>query len=341
MNQPTDSSAVSGDYVFGNRYPQDTVGSVMDPHYLSLNQNSTVKEAIEMIRFLCNNEVPILYAYVVDDTFRLMGVLVMRDLLISRDDMILKNVMKPDPYSINVNRKKDEVSKEVLEKGYLAVPIVDDEHHLLGAIKFGDILRYAKEEPYREMQKMFGAGSEESAYSSIFTKITKRLPWLNVNLATAFLAASVIGIFEEMIVKITALAMFLPIVAGQGGNAGAQSLAVVMRSLAVDKMPGRECLRVIFRECAAGVVNGMAIGVVTALCAWFWHHNPFLGLIVGAAITINSLIAVFFGSAIPIVMKRLGMDPAQCSSIILTTFTDVFGFFSLLGLALLFQSKLI
>lgn len=341
MSQQTDTFAVSDSYIFEDRYDKDTVGSVMDPHYLSFDQNSTVKEAIEMIRFLCNNEVPVLYAYVVDESFRLVGVLVMRDLLVSRDDMVLANVMKRDPYRINVHCKKDEVAKEAMEKGFLAVPIVDDDDHLLGALKFGDILRYAKEEPYREMQKMVGAGAEEGADSSVLTKISKRLPWLNVNLATAFLAASVIGLFEGMIAKITALAIFLPIVAGQGGNAGAQSLAVMMRGLALDQVPDREAWKVIFKECAAGIFNGIVVGAVTAFCAWLWNRNIALGIIVGAAIAINTLIAAFCGATIPILMKRVGMDPAQCSNIILTTFTDVFGFFTLLALALVFQNQLI
>lgn len=326
---------------FEGRYPEDSVGSVMDPHYLSFERTKTVKEAIDMIRFLSNHRVPVMYAYVVDEAFRLVGVLMMRDLLVAHDDVTLGEIMRQNPYCIHVLDKKEDVAKEAVQKGYLAVPVVDEEKRLLGALKFGDIMRYAKEEPYREMQKMVGAGAEESADSSVFTKIKKRLPWLNVNLATAFLAASVIGLFEGMIAKITALAIFLPIVAGQGGNAGAQSLAVVMRGLALDQVNDRETFKVIFKECAAGVVNGVVVGGVTAACAYAWNRNVTLGLIVGAAIAINTLIAAFCGATIPIVMKRLGMDPAQCSNIILTTFTDVFGFFSLLALALVFQSRLI
>jgi len=313
----------------------------MDPHYLSFRENSTVKEAVEMIRFLSNAGVPLLYAYVVDDNFCLKGSLVMRDLLVSRDDTVLKDIMKTDVYSVNVNQKREDVAKEAIEKKYLAIPIVSDEGHLLGIIKYGDIIDLAAEEQTKDILKMFGAGSEERPTSSILIKIAKRLPWLKVNLLTAFMAGAVIGIFEETIAKVTALAIFLPIIAGQGGNTGAQSLAVVMRGLALEQIPPGAAGKVIFREVLAGLFNGLAVGVVTGLAAWIWIGNPALGIIIGVAMVLNMVLATFFGAVIPLIMEKIGLDPAQCSSIVLTTFTDVIGFFLLLGLAVLFQSYIL
>ncbi len=323
------------------RYSPGTVGSIMDPHYLSFRETQTVREAIEMIRFLSNNGVPLLYAYAVDDEFRLKGVLIMRDLLVAADDTLIGDIMKKDIYAINVNRNKDEVAKEAIEKRYLAVPIVDDEGHLLGALKFGDIIHFAQEESSKDIQKLFGAGAEETAASPVAMKIAKRLPWLQINLATAFLAAAIIGMFEGMIAKITVLAAYLPIIAGQGGNTGAQSLAVVMRGLALNEIDKHDALKVVRREVAAGLVNGIAVGVVTGFACWIFNHNAWLGLVVGTAMVGNMIIAAFCGAVIPLIMKKAGMDPAQCSSIILTTFTDVFGFLILLSLASVFQALLI
>lgn len=143
------------------RYAPNTVGAIMDPHYLSFRETQTVREAIEMIRFLSNNGVPLLYAYAVDEEFRLKGVLIMRDLLVATDDTLIGDIMKKDVYAINVNRDKDEVAKEAIEKRYLAVPIIDDAGHLLGALKFGDIIHFAQEESSKDIQKLFGAGARK------------------------------------------------------------------------------------------------------------------------------------------------------------------------------------
>lgn len=323
------------------RYAPHTVGAVMDPHYLSFRLDQTVREAIEMIRFLSNSGVPLLYAYAVDEEFRLKGVLVMRDLLVAKDDALISEIMKADVYAINVNRSRDEVSKEAVAQRYLAVPIVDDAGHLLGALKFGDIIHFAQEEASKDILKLFGAGAEETASSSIKTKVKTRLFWLQVNLATSFAAAAIISMFEGLIAKVTVLAAFLPIIAGQGGNTGAQSLAVVMRGLALDEIGKGEALKVVWREVAAGVVNGVLVGITTGLVCWFFNHNAWLGLIVTGAMIGNMAIATLCGAVIPLIMKKVGLDPAQCSSIILTTFTDVFGFLILLSLAYAFQSKLL
>jgi magnesium transporter len=323
------------------RYAPHTVGAIMDPHYLSFRETQTVAEAIDMIRFLSNSGVPLLYAYAVDEEFRLKGVLVMRDLLVSRDDELIKDVMKSSVYSINVNRNKDEVAKEAIDKRYLAVPIVDDENHLLGALKFGDIIHFAQEEASKDIQKLFGAGAEETAGSRTWIKISKRLPWLLVNLATAFLAASIINMFQDIIVKVAVLAAYLPIIAGQGGNTGAQSLAVVMRGLALNEIERGAAFTVVRREVVAGALNGIAVGLVTGATCYFLDHNIWLGAVVAAAMIGNMAIATLCGAIIPLCMKRLGLDPAQSSSIILSTFTDIFGFLFLLALAANFQSKLI
>ncbi len=169
----------------------------------------------------------------------------------------------------------------------------------------------------------------------------KRLFWLHINLVTAFMAAGVVAVFESMIAKLTILAVFLPVVAGQGGNAGAQSLAVVMRGIVMREIPKGKTGRLILKEGGLGAVNGVVIGLVTAVVAWLWNGNPFLGLVIGLGMFFNLIFAGLSGASIPLLMKKMGIDPAQSSSIILTTVTDILGFLAFLGFAVVFQSYLV
>ena len=215
------------------------------------------------------------------------------------------------------------------------------QNHILGIIKAEQLLQGIQEEVSEDLQRMFGAGGDERTFSSIGFSLKQRLPWLHVNLATAFLAAAVVALFQDVIAQLTILAVFLPVVAGQGGNAGAQSLAVVMRGIVMRELPRHKVRRLILKEGGIGAINGLIIGVVTAIVAWVWHGNPYLGLVIGLGMLVNMIIAGLSGSSIPILMKAVGLDPAQCSSIILTTVTDVIGFFAFLGFAVLFKSYLI
>jgi magnesium transporter len=221
------------------------------------------------------------------------------------------------------------------------VPVVDHEGHILGIIKAEQLLQGVQEEITEDLQRMFGAGGDERVSSPILYSLKKRLPWLHVNLATAFLAAAVVALFEDVIARITVLAVFLPVVAGQGGNAGAQSLAVVMRGLVMREIPKEGFRQLVLKESLLGTISGAVTGVVTAAVAWVWHGNPWLGLVIGLAMIVNLFAAGLSGAAIPILMKRVGLDPAQCSSIILTTVTDVIGFFAFLGFAVVFQNHLL
>ena len=314
---------------------------MIDPYFLTCKRTSTVKDAVETIRLLANSKLSLNYAYVVDDSYHLVGVLNMRDLLFAHDNDILANVMLKDVYSVNAYRDREDVANEAVEKRFIALPVVDHEHHLLGTLKYSDLITATQEEATEDIQKMFGAGGEEKVDSSLFFTISRRLPWLHVNLMTAFLAAGVISFFEGTIARITVLAVFFPVVASQGGNSGAQSLAVVIRGLALDEISAENAKKIILKETIAGALNGVVIGLVTGLITWWWNGNGILGLIIGAAMILNMILAAFFGAFIPLAMKRVGFDPAQCSNIILTTFTDVCGFFLFLGLAVIFQDFLI
>ncbi|MEA3307564.1 MAG: magnesium transporter, partial [Elusimicrobiota bacterium] len=212
---------------------------------------------------------------------------------------------------------------------------------LIGVVNTKDLIESTEEEATEDIQILFGASPEERVYSPLGFKIRKRLPWLYINLLTAFLAGAVVAVFEGMISKLAVLAVFLPIIAGQGGNAGTQSLSVILRALVMREIKPSAAYKAVLAETSANLINGIGIGLVTAGVAWAWKGNPYLGLIVGIAMFINMSVAGLAGAFIPLTMKKLGYDPAHSSGIFLTTITDVVGFFSFLGLAWLFYDKLI
>ena len=321
-------------------YPPQTAGGMMSPGVLALSMSLTVEEAIRTLRGLVKKK-PLYYVYVTDSENRLQGVVGMRELILAHPHTLIESIMSKEVHSVPALLDREEVIKFAAKHRYLAIPVVDSENRLLGIIHSEDLIEAAEEEASEDIQKMFGAGGDEGALSSVPFSVKKRLPWLLVNLGTAFLAAGVVGIFENTIARITALAVFLPVVAGQGGNTGAQTLAVVIRGLALGEIEKSAVKRVLLKETSLGILNGIVVGLVTAGVGFFWERNPFFGLVIGLAMIANMFVACIAGAGIPILMRAFGWDPAQSSSIILTTVTDVMGFFSFLGLATLFQHLLI
>lgn len=321
-------------------YPPDTAGGMMSPGITTVTKDLTVGEAIRLIRH-AGKKKPLYYVYVTSAENRLEGVLGMRELLLADAHTRVSSVMQKELTTVQADTDREEVVKLATKHRYLTIPVVDRDQRPLGIIHSEDLMEAAGEEASEDLQKMFGAGGDEQALSPISFSIRKRLPWLQVNLATAFLAAAVVGLFENTIAQITALAVFLPVVAGQGGNTGAQTLAVVIRGLALGEIDRSLARRVIFKEASLGLLNGLTVGLVTAAVGWLWQGNPYFGLVIGLAMVVNMFLASVSGAVIPMAMRALGWDPAQSSSIILTTVTDVMGFFSFLGLATLLRHLLI
>lgn len=322
-------------------YPENSAGRIMSPDFLAFYEGIKVKEAVQRLRSIIQKGERVDYVYVVSSENKLVGVLIMRDLLLSNPDTPLSKIMHKQVFTVNAFMDREEIAHKVAQKPFLAMPVVDRENRILGTIKTNELLTHTEEEATEDIQKMFGAGGDERVFSPLSFTISKRLPWLHVNLATAFLAAFVISFFEDIIAKVTLLAVFLPVVAGQGGNSGAQSLAVVMRGLVTKEIQPSLAMRVIRKESFTGLLNGLILGIVTGLVAWLWEGNAYLGVVIGIAMVVNMVLAGFAGAAIPIGMKAIGLDPAQSSSIVLTTITDVVGFFAFLSLAVLFQSHLL
>lgn len=322
-------------------YPENSAGRIMTTEFLSFRSEIRVREALQKIRSQAQKKAPASYGYVVDEENRLVGVANLYDLIVAPSDATLGAVMRKNVFAVHPFMDREEVANELAQRKLFALPVVDQDNHLLGIVKSDRLLQQVQEQATEDLQKMFGAGAEERAFSPIRFSLRKRLPWLHVNLATAFLAAAVVALFEGIIAKITALAVFLPVVAGQGGNAGIQTLAIVMRGLVMREIPPQKVWALLGREALIGILNGVATGAVTAVIAYVWYGNPFLGLVIGLAIVVNMVAAGLAGAAIPLSMKAVGLDPAQSSGIFLTTVTDVVGFFAFLGFAVVFQHYLI
>lgn len=323
------------------QYPEGSVGRVVTTDFLSFDKQVLAKDAVSKIRSLSRKRRPASYAYVVDEQKHLLGVLNMLDLMIAQPGQTLESIMIKDVFSMHGFLDIQEAAADLARRKYFAAPVVDSENRIIGIIKAERLIKGVQEDTTKGLQQMFGAGRDEKPFSSIFFSLKKRLFWLHINLVTAFMAASVVALFEGIIAKLTILAVFLPVVAGQGGNAGAQSLAVVMRGIVMREIPKEKTRGLILKEGTLGAINGLIIGLVTAFVAWIWHGNPYLGLVIGLGMFFNLIFAGLAGASIPLFMKKIGIDPAQSSSIILTTVTDILGFLAFLGFAVIFQNLLV
>jgi magnesium transporter len=323
------------------QYPPDTAGGIMTPEVTALDEELTVEQAIEELRRLNEQLEQMFYVYVVDKRGHLVGVLSMRDLIMSRPEKKLSRVMRPTVVSVPATMDQEEVARVFRDRNYLAMPVVDDKNKLLGIITVDDVVDVIQEEATEDVQKMFGAGPEERLSSPWHFSFRKRVGWLIVNLGTAFMAGWVVSMFDPTISKLTVLAVYMPIVAGMGGNTSAQAMSVAIRGLSTGKVDRALLRHLIMREVMVGVLTGLSIGLITAVVAMLWQRKPMLGLVVGLALLINHTLASISGAGIPMLMKKLGFDPAQSATIFATTVTDIAGFFSLLGLAYLFMKYLI
>jgi magnesium transporter len=320
-------------------YSQDTAGGMMEPRVTAIPMDLTVKAAAAYLRKAPRQS--LFYLYVTDSDGKLAGVLNMRELMLAPPQDKIESLVHREILSVPETMTREEVITLIRRHRFLALPVVDSDGRLVGVIKHDEALRASQLEAFEDLQKMVGAGGDERALSPVSTVVKRRLPWLYVNLLTAFLAAAVVGLFEGTIQKVTALAVLLPIVSGQGGNTGAQALAVVMRGLALREIISGTAKRVIVKEVLAGLFNGIAIAVGTAGAVWIWSKNYGLALVILLSMIVNMVAAGLSGATIPLILRALNRDPAQSSSIFLTTVTDCVGFASFLGFAVIFMPLLV
>jgi magnesium transporter len=313
-------------------YPPESAGHLMDARVTTFRPDATVRQALATIRK--SRRPHIGQVYVVDDDGGLLGAVTLNDLALAGPRDTLGSLTKP-VRGVQVSASAEEVLEVLEASGSPSLPVVDFEGRLVGVIRQQGLIAAAREDATADLQTMVGVSKEERALSPPVFAVRKRLPWLQINLLTAFLAAFVVSLFEQTIAQVTALAVLLPIVAGQSGNTGAQALAVVMRGLALREIRVRHAVRIMMKELAVGGVNGVAVALVTALAVMLWSGSPALAAVIGIAMVTSMIVAGLAGAAIPLLLTTVGQDPAQSSSIILTTVTDVVGFLSFLGLATL------
>jgi magnesium transporter len=319
-------------------YPEDSAGRLMDPGINPVRVDLTVAEAIERLRRFGRREIRDLF--LVDDRGRLAGRVEIQDLVASEPGEPLRDISRPLLAAVQDLDPREDVVAILQRQPISALPVIDHSGRFVGVILQATLLSAVEQETSVDIQTMVGASRDEKALSGPVFAVRKRLPWLQINLLTAFLAAAVVGVFEDLIAKFTALAVLLPVVAGQSGNAGAQALAVTMRGLVLREIGLRHWPRMVWKEASVGLANGIAVAATTAVGVWFWSRSAGLVAVISSAMVVAMVIAGIAGALVPIMLRRFGQDPAQSSSIVLTTVTDVAGFFSFLGIATLLSGSL-
>ena len=315
-------------------YGEGTAGRLMSPEFIAVHERATVAQALEHIRKAATGD-DAFYVWVVDDHDHLLGLVPLHRLLAADPATPISAIRNEDVEAVSVDTDQEEVARLVQHYNVIEVPVVDANRRLLGTIGVEDVIDVIREEATEDIQRLGGVAGDETVLDPPRTVFGKRLVWRLVNLGTAVLAASVIGLFESSIQALATLAIFMPIVASMGGIGTTQTATVVVRGIALGDMTASVLRRVLWKELWLGLTTGAANGLVLAAIAWLWKGQILLALILGVALVFNMLVAAVVGTLIPMALKTFRVDPAIASSVIITTFTDVFGFFSFLGLATL------
>lgn len=321
-------------------HPENSVGDLMSPTYFSLAADTLVREALEYPRHM-KGEVNAFYLYVVDEQNRLLGVIPIHDLLMVEPSLKLREIMDRDVIRVPLEASKEEVAELFRRYNLLSIPVVDDMEVLQGVVSIDNIMEVLQEEATEEMYKIAGLDKEDRVFVKPIKSVRKRLPWLSINILTALVGALVMNSFLDTINQMVSLVIFMPVIAGLGGNTGAQTLTVIVRGLALGEVQLSSAKRVIMKEVVVGLINGLVIGTIVAIVATVWKGPVFLGLIVALAMLLNLVVASLIGTIVPLTLKYLGFDPAIASNIFVTATTDIFGFFVYLGLATFFMPLLI
>jgi magnesium transporter len=322
------------------QYQDDTAGGLMTPDYPVVNEKTTTPNALDQLRLLGEDAEDINSVLVIDDDQRLVGSLSITRLALARSSAVVGDIMNRDINSVTAETDQEECAKVMQRYNLDLLPVLDSERRLSGVIMDDDLVDVVVEEATEDMFRIASVGGERIA-GPLTNSLRSRLPWLYINLATAFLAAVMVSLFETTITRVVALAVFLPVVASQGGIGGTQTVTLVVRSMALGEVSRRQGVRLLVRELALGLIHGVALGIVVGIVAYLWKWNVTLGLVLGLAMLGNMLVAGMFGAGVPLLLRQLRMDPAVSSAVFVTTFTDVIGFVLFLGLAAIFVEHLV
>lgn len=325
-------------------YPSDTAGGLMITEYLVYTADLQVQDILEDLHQNGTKyaDYDVQYAYVTSREGELAGVLLWRDLLLSSRNAAIQTVMRPDPFRVSTDIPLEELQQFFEDNAFLGVPVVDADNHLVGLVRRSAVEKATGDQASKTYLESSGiVGGEELRSMKLWTRASRRLSWLSINIVLNILAASVIAFYQDTLAAVIALAVFLPIISDMSGCSGNQAVAVSIRELTLGVVQPQEIFRVVFKEAGIGIVNGLILGCLIGCVAWFWQGNAYLGLVVGGALAANTLLAVLIGGLVPLVLRGFQMDPALASGPILTTVTDMCGFFLVLSLASVLLSKLI
>jgi len=314
-------------------YPEESAGRRMQTEFIAVPPQWNVGEAIDYMRETTELPEQFYELYVVDEGGHFLGAVPLDRLLRSKRPVPISELMEKDRHRVNAVQDQEDVARQFQRYNWVTAPVVDTSDRLVGVITFDDVADVLEEEAEEDIHALGGVTRDEQLSDSVWTIARGRFNWLLVNLATAFLASSVLGLFEGQLQKMVALAVLAPIVASQGGNATTQTMTVAVRALATRDLSDANAWRVILRELMVGLLNGIAFAVITGVAAYAWFRVPGLGFVIGLAMICNLVAAALGGILIPLVLHRLKLDPAVASSPFVTTVTDVVGFFTFLSIA--------
>jgi magnesium transporter len=323
-------------------YPPRSAGRAMTTNFSALDEKMTAQEAIDSLRAApVDASEAILYLYVVDELQRLIGVVPIRRLVMAQPDTPIRELAIREMLSTPPDADQEEVAQLVARYDLLAIPVTDVDGTMLGVITVDDVIDVITEEATQDIYNLAGLSEEDRVFTSARVSIRKRLPWMLLNLCTAFSAGAVIGLFENTIEQMVGLAIFLPVVAGVGGNGGIQTLTVITRAIALGEIEFSSGLRAVGKEMWVGLVVGASAGLISGGVAYALHGNFYMGVVLLLAMMVTMVTASLFGAAVPLMLKALGLDPALGSGILVTFAADALGFFSFLGIATLLLSRLV
>lgn len=317
-------------------YEEESAGALMTPEVFSLPLDATAQDAIDKIREAGDQLEAIFYLYVVDHSHKLVGVISLRQLILAQTNTPLKDLMTPKPVSATVNDDQEHVSSLVTKYDFLSIPVVDDNGVLVGVITVDDVIDVLEEEATEDFYHMAGISDQERIFTPVSESIKMRIGWVGLNLITASIAAIIVGIFENKIAQAAVLATFMPLVAGMGGNSGSQTLAILVRGIALGELAFSKIWQTIFKKAAIGLLLGVFAGGVAAIASYALKANPWIGLVLFLAMSINMAFGALIGTIVPIILKALNKDPALGSGILVTALTDSIGYILLFSISLAF-----
>jgi len=314
-------------------YDEDTAGGLMNTQMIKVNIDLTKKDAIdEIIRQ--SEEIEEFYTvFVVDDEGRFKGIVSLKDIIKAKGNVKITDMVNANAVYVKADTDQEEVAKLLSQYNLTSIPVVDGHLKLLGRVTFDDVIDVMEDENTEDILKISGVSEDEELAGNWIDAVKSRLPWLIINLGTAFLASAVVRYYEDTLAHLAILSAYMTIIAGMGGNAATQALAVTVRRISLFDLTDEQAYRTVLKEFTVGMINGAVTGLIVLAFAYLFDANLMLGVVIFLAMTGNLIIAGFTGAGIPLILKRVGIDPAIASSIIITTFTDVFGFLLLLGLA--------